>query len=162
MDSETGTLTAPPQPAPKEGSWKTILLTLLLFVVIGAAIWWSFTRQGFSGTIDSTGNTLGGWTMHVNGCSASSITVPKTFTLTDSRHPELKLDITTQDTEPNMVHAVSTVDGQLYTVEYDRCGVSDIHTTVPPGSHALEGTVKLDCMVGDSRLLANVSFQNCK
>lgn len=139
-----------------------LVWTLLLFVLLGIVLWWAFTRHAVSGKVESTGPTLGGWTMHPNTCAASSIGAIRSFTLTDSHRPLLMLHITTQDTEAPQVRTVSTADGQPYAVEYDRCGVNQIHTSVPPGANALEGTVKLDCMVGDSRVTADVEFQNCK
>jgi hypothetical protein len=50
----------------------------------------------------------------------------------------------------------------VHAVEFDRCGEDRVETSVPPASKVLSGNLVLNCAVGQSRLTAQVSFENCR
>lgn len=145
----------------REGSGKTILWTVLMFVVIGAVIYYAFTRYSVTGTVTSTGATLGEWTVHPTVCHAQSIGTPKQFTISSGFRQGWQLNIS-DDPSDQPVMTVTGADGHLYPVEADRCGKHELSENVPADSGMLDGHIELDCMVGASRLTAHINFENCK
>jgi hypothetical protein len=145
-----------------EGAGKMILWSIVFFLILGGVIWWSFTRRAVSGTVTATGTTLGEWRARPDSCTIRSIATPRTFVLKDSARPDWKMKVSEENTNPPQISVTSSVDGQSYLVDFDRCGVNQVKVDVPPASGVLEGHVKLDCMVGSSRLTGDVEFQNCK
>jgi hypothetical protein len=136
--------------------------SLLLFLGLGIVIWWSFTRHSVSGKMTATGDPLGNWTMRMDSCRAFSMGAAKTFVLTDGDHPDLKMGVAVTDTDPPQVRVVSSEDRQSYDVDFDRCGMDEVKAEIPMGSKAMDGHVTLNCMVGNSRLVGDVTFRNCR
>jgi hypothetical protein len=145
-----------------EGAGKMILWSIFFFLVLGAVIWWSFTRHSVSGKVTATGATLGEWVRRPDACTVRSLATPKTFVLTDSAHPAWKMKVAEEDSNPPQISVASTSDDNSYLVDFDRCGINEVKVNVPPASGALDGHVKLDCMVGSSHLTADIEFQNCR
>jgi len=146
---------------PREGSGKTIMWTVLMFVIIGAVLYYAFTRYSVTGTVSSTGTTLGEWTVHPTVCHAQSITAPKAFTVSSSFHEGWQFSFVDEASDPPVM-TVTGADGRRYPVDADRCGKHELVENEPPDSGMLDGHVDLDCMVGDSHLKAHIRFVNCK
>jgi hypothetical protein len=132
-----------------------------MFVVIGAVMYYAFTRYSVTGTVSSTGTTLGEWTVHPTVCRAQSITAPRAFTVSSGFHQGWQFSFVDQASEPPIM-TVTGADGHLYPVTADRCGKHELVENEPPDSGMLDGHVELDCMVGDSHLKAHIHFENCK
>jgi hypothetical protein len=130
--------------------------------ILGVALYWSATRTTLTGNVAATGPTLGSWTMNVDSCHVTSIGPPQQLTFEDSDHPSLRMLVTSDPHEPPAVQVISAVDGQMHSVEFDRCGDDRVQTTVPPSSKVLSGTLTLNCAVGLSRLTAQLNFENCR
>lgn len=145
----------------REGSGKTILWTVLMFIIIGAVIYYAFTRYSVTGSVTSTGPTLGEWTVHPTVCHAQSITTPKVFTISSGFRQDWQFNISDEPSNPPIM-TVTGADGHLYMIDADRCGKHDLTENVPPDSGMLDGHIDLDCMVGASHLTAHINFENCK
>jgi hypothetical protein len=131
-------------------------------LVLGAVMYWTATRTTLSGAVVATGPTLGNWTMNVDSCHVNSVGSPQQLTFEDSDHPSLRMQVTSDPHEPPAVQVVSAVDGQMHSVDFDRCGDDRVQTAIPPSSKVLSGTLTLNCAVGLSRLTAQLNFENCR
>jgi hypothetical protein len=145
-----------------EGAVRMIGLSVVFFLALGIVLYWSYVRHSTSGKVASTGAPLGVWSVSMDSCKATSLGAVKAFWLSDSDHPTLKMAVAASESDPPQVSVVSATDGETYAVAFDRCGTDVAKAEVLPGSNALTGSVKLDCMVGAGHLTANVSFSNCK
>ncbi len=72
------------------------------------------------------------------------------------------MTVKTDPQNPPSIQVTSSVDGQMHPVEFDRCGEDRVETTVPATSKVLNGNLVLLCTVGQSRLTAQVNFENCR
>lgn len=152
----------------REGSFKMILWSLFLVLIVCALIWYSFTRKSFSGSVTASGQTLGDWTMYANQCSVKQFGAPQpnesptVFTLSDSGQPRLSMAVSSQQSDPPYIEVTSTADGRVYLLDFDRCAIESVSTDVPTASGRLNGSVAVNCMIGLSRLQGKFDFQNCK